>query len=104
MEEKIQKAINKYGNEWWIGLEKDNPKLMDKIDIKQGVNFFEISINATSSKSNIKFEKFSRFPFAQRDLSFIVDEGIASSMITDSLISKAGDKLKEIKLFYVYKG
>ena len=81
-----------------------NPKLLDKFDIKQGVNFFEISINATSSKSNIKFEKFSRFPFAQRDLSFIVDEGIASSMITDSIISKAGDNLKEIKLFDVYKG
>ena len=81
-----------------------NPKLLDKFDIKHEVNFFEISINATSSKSNIKFEKFSRFPFAQRDLSFIVDEGIASSMITDSIISKAGDNLKEIKLFDVYKG
>ena len=31
MEEKIQEAINKYGNEWWKGLEKDNPKLMDKL-------------------------------------------------------------------------
>ena len=31
MEEKIQKAINKYGNEWWVGLEKDNPKLTDKL-------------------------------------------------------------------------
>ena len=31
MEEKIQKAINKHGNEWWVGLEKDNPKLMDKL-------------------------------------------------------------------------
>ena len=31
MEEKIQEAINKYGNEWWIGLEKDNPKLMDEL-------------------------------------------------------------------------
>ena len=33
MEEKIQKAINKYGNEWWVGLEKDNPKLMDKLSL-----------------------------------------------------------------------
>ena len=31
MEEKIQEAISKYGNEWWIGLEKDNPKLMDEL-------------------------------------------------------------------------
>ena len=31
MEIKIQEAINKYGNEWWIGLEKDNPKLLEKL-------------------------------------------------------------------------
>ena len=31
MEEKIQEAINKYGNEWWKGLEKNNPKLMDEL-------------------------------------------------------------------------
>ena len=80
------------------------PKLLDKFDIEQEVNFFEISIDATSSKSNIKFEKFSRFPLAQRDLSFIVDEDIASSVITDSIASRAGDKLKEIILFDVYKG
>ena len=30
-EKKIQEAINKYGNEWWVGLEKDNPKLRDKL-------------------------------------------------------------------------
>ena len=31
MEEKIQEDINKYGNEWWKGLEKNNPKLMDEL-------------------------------------------------------------------------
>ena len=31
MEKKIQEVIKKYGNEWWVGLEKDNPKLMDKL-------------------------------------------------------------------------
>ena len=31
MEEKIQEAINKYGNEWWVGLEKANPKLLKKL-------------------------------------------------------------------------
>ena len=31
MEKKIQEVIKKYGNEWWVGLEKDNPKLMDEL-------------------------------------------------------------------------
>ena len=31
MEKKIQESIEKHGDDWWIGLEKDNPKLMDKL-------------------------------------------------------------------------
>ena len=31
MEGKIKEAINKYGNEWWEGLEKDNSELMDEL-------------------------------------------------------------------------
>ena len=30
-EKKMKEAIETYGEEWWIGLEKDNPKLMDKL-------------------------------------------------------------------------
>ena len=33
MEEQIQEAINKYGNKWWVELEKDNPKLMGKLSL-----------------------------------------------------------------------
>ena len=33
MEEKIQEAINKYGNKRWVELEKDNPKLMGKLSL-----------------------------------------------------------------------
>ena len=31
MEKKIQESIEKYGEKWWVGLGKDNPKLMDKL-------------------------------------------------------------------------
>ena len=31
MEKEIQESIEKYGDDWWVGLEKDNPKLMDKL-------------------------------------------------------------------------
>ena len=30
-EKKIAKAIEKYGPEWWVGLEKDDKKLMDDL-------------------------------------------------------------------------
>jgi phenylalanyl-tRNA synthetase beta chain len=81
-----------------------NPKLLDKLDIKGEVNFFEFSLDEISAKENIKFKKFSRFPLAQRDLSFVVDEEITSSSITDAILSKAGSNLKEINLFDIYTG
>ncbi len=81
-----------------------NPKLLDKLDIKGEVNFFEFSVDDISGKKNIKFKKFSRFPLAQRDLSFVVDEEITSSSITDAILSKAGSNLKEINLFDIYTG
>ena len=31
MEKKINEAINKYGNEWWVGCEKEDPKLFDEL-------------------------------------------------------------------------
>ena len=81
-----------------------NPKLLDKLDIKGEVNFFEFSLDEISGKKNIKFKKFSRFPLAQRDLSFVFDEVITSSSITDAILSKAGSNLKEINLFDIYTG
>ena len=81
-----------------------NPKLLDKLDIKGEVNFFEFSVDDISGKKNIKFKKFSRLPLAQRDLSFVVDEEITSSSITDAILSKAGSNLKEINLFDIYTG
>jgi len=81
-----------------------NPKLLDKLDIKGEVNFFEFSVDDVSGKKNIKFKKFSRFPLAQRDLSFVVDDEITSSSITDTILSKAGSNLKEINLFDIYMG
>ena len=81
-----------------------NPKLLDKLDIKGEVNFFEFSVDDISGKKNIKFKKFSRFPLAQRDLSFVVEEEITSSSITDAIRSKAGSNLKEINLFDIYMG
>jgi len=81
-----------------------NPKLLDKFDIDSEVNFFEFSVNEVSDNKSLKFKKFSRFPLAQRDLSFVVDEGMTSSSIIDAIIAKAGNDLKEINLFDVYAG
>ena len=81
-----------------------NPKLLDKFDIKNEVSFFEIDTEEISSNRSLKFKKFSRYPLAQRDLSFVVNEDTASSTITAAIASKAGSDLKAANLFDVYVG
>ena len=81
-----------------------NPRLLDKFDIKNEVSFFEIDTEEISSNRSLKFKKFSRYPLAQRDLSFVVNEDAASSTITAAIASKAGSDLKAANLFDVYVG
>ena len=81
-----------------------HPKLVDELDLKQDVHFFEMQVEKISLKRKIKFKNFSRFPLAQRDLSFILDQGIPSSEVKGIISSKAGPNLKGINLFDVYEG
>ena len=61
MEEKIQKAINEYGNEWWVGLEKDNKELLEKL------SFYDQLVSTVGrgfvcakclDKDNINYKKY----------------------------------------------
>ena len=81
-----------------------HPKLVDELDLKQDVHFFEMQVEKISLKRKVKFKNFSRFPLAQRDLSFILDQGIPSSEVKGIISSKAGPNLKGINLFDVYEG
>ena len=81
-----------------------HPKLVDELDLKQDVHFFEIQVEKISLNKKIKFRNFSRFPLAQRDLSFILDQRIPSSEVKGIISSKAGPNLKEINLFDIYEG
>ena len=60
-EKKIQESIEKYGEEWWIGLEKNDPKLMDKL------SFYDQLVSTVGrgfvcakclNKDNINWNKF----------------------------------------------
>ena len=81
-----------------------HPKLVDELDLKQDVHFFEIQVEKISLNKKIKFRNFSRFPLAQRDLSFILDQRIPSSEVKGIISSKAGRDLKEVNLFDIYEG
>ena len=80
------------------------PHIKEKFDLKQEVLFFEISIDAFNTPSNIKFKNFSLFPVAQRDLNFVLDSEIPSTVVRDLIIKKGGKYLKYINIFDLYEG
>ncbi|MEW6008309.1 MAG: phenylalanine--tRNA ligase subunit beta [Candidatus Omnitrophota bacterium] len=101
-------TANIFINEKEIGsLGKVNSQLLNKWDIrKQNLFASLIDLEALLEFVDLKknFKKFSSFPAAERDLSFIIKENISVKEIKEA-INKEGIKfLENISLFDEYKG
>lgn len=81
-----------------------SPFVIDKLDLKQKVHFFELSLSGFKFSDYKKFVSFSHFPLAQRDLSFVIGNHISSKEVLDLIKQKSGRELKDIKIFDVYEG
>lgn len=81
-----------------------SPKVIEKLDIKQDIYFFELSLESLMPSENKKFKRFSHFPLAQRDLSFFTDSDVEVKEVMDLIILKSGKELKDINIFDVYEG
>ena len=81
-----------------------NPTIQEKLDIKQNIHFFELSLEVNKEREPKKFKKYSVFPIARRDLSFILEKDISSKSIETLIIQNSGKDLKEIQIFDVYEG
>ena len=81
-----------------------NPKVIEKLDIKQDIYFFELSLESLVPSERKKFKRFSHFPLAQRDLSFFTDTDVEVKEVMDLIILKSGKELKDINIFDVYEG
>jgi len=81
-----------------------NPFVIEKLDLKQKVHFFEFSFSSLKFSDPKKFRTFSNFPLAQRDLSFVIDNHISSNDVLEFIKQKSGKELKDIKIFDFYEG
>tara|TARA_B100000470_G_C19723744_1_gene361268 strand:- start:236 stop:979 length:744 start_codon:yes stop_codon:yes gene_type:complete len=81
-----------------------NPFVIEKLDLKQKVHFFELSLSSLRFSDHKKFRSFSNFPSAQRDLSFVIDNHISSKEVLELIKKKSGKELKDIKIFDFYEG
>ena len=81
-----------------------SPNISNSLDLKQDIYYFELSLDSLPQPHERKYSKYSKFPIAQRDLAFLVDEQLPVSVILELAKKKAGKNLKEINLFDVYQG
>ncbi len=86
----------------WIGML--HPALGEKLDLSGDTFLFEIRLDLMFSDQLPAFEQLSKFPSIRRDLSFIVDEGVTFSQISDCIRGVAPEILQDIRLFDVYTG
>jgi phenylalanyl-tRNA synthetase beta chain len=83
-----------------------DPEIAQQFDIDSDVYGFELSVNALKDHINLNqlFEMYSRFPFVEKDLAFIVEEKVNARDL-EEMIHQVGDPLVyQVDVFDLYRG
>ncbi|WP_086480310.1 phenylalanine--tRNA ligase subunit beta [Oceanospirillum sanctuarii] len=81
-----------------------HPSVQKELGLKGSVYVFEIKQSALQSGNVAKFDSLSKYPEVRRDLAFIIDENTPVAHLMAAVREKAGEWLKELRLFDVYQG
>ena len=81
-----------------------HPVLQKQLGIKTPLFVFELLLNEVTQGQLPQFSSVSKFPEVSRDLAFVVEENVQWSQVEQVIQSKAGDCLKNVTLFDVYRG
>lgn len=82
---------------------KLHPAHQKLYDIDQAVYLFEIDLEPLSSRTLPAFLDISKFPSMQRDLAVLVEQTVNVQQIMDLVRASAGELLKNLELFDVYR-
>lgn len=81
-----------------------HPSLEDILGLKKEAFIFELNLNNILEKNQLKYQKISKFPSINRDISITVPNDIPATDITDWITKIAGELLYSVELFDVYQG
>ncbi len=83
-----------------------DPVVLATHGIDGRVGWLEVDLRAllTSARRAETYRPVSRFPSADFDLAFVIDEGVAAAAVERTLAKAAGDALERIDLFDVFRG
>jgi phenylalanyl-tRNA synthetase beta chain len=82
-----------------------DPQILAAHDIEGRVGWFEVDLGAllASPRRPVIYRPVSRFPSADIDLAFVVEETVPAAAVERTLSRAAGDLLERIELFDVFR-
>ncbi|WP_028300009.1 phenylalanine--tRNA ligase subunit beta [Oceanospirillum beijerinckii] len=81
-----------------------HPLVQKELGLKGSVYTFELKLSELQDGVVARFESLSKYPEVRRDLAFVVDEATPVAHLMAAIKEKAGENLKELRLFDVYQG
>ncbi|WP_281648721.1 phenylalanine--tRNA ligase subunit beta [Parendozoicomonas sp. Alg238-R29] len=81
-----------------------HPSVAKTVSVDTPVYLFEISADVLMAGDVTAFRELSRFPEVRRDMALVLDETTAAADVEAVIRSKAGEWLRDIRLFDVYSG
>lgn len=82
-----------------------DPRVLGAYGIEGRVGWFEVDLRQLfeTTRRAVTYRPVSRFPSADIDLAFVVDEATAAAEVETTLVVTAGERLENIELFDVYR-
>ena len=81
-----------------------HPSLQQTLDIPGKVYLFELTLDLLTKVAVPSFSSLSKFPEVRRDLALLLDRQLPAAELLHAVKSKAGECLKDLKVFDVYMG
>lgn len=81
-----------------------HPSVIEALGLSGPVYVFELQQSALLQGSLPQFKSLSRFPAVSRDLALLVPDSVAAAEILSVVRQNAGDVLRDLSVFDVYRG
>jgi phenylalanyl-tRNA synthetase beta chain len=86
----------------WLGAL--HPRVARELEVEGDAFVFELSLRELQAARAPTFREISKFPASRRDIAIVVDEAISAQAIQDGVRHYGGERLREVRLFDVYRG
>ena len=86
----------------WLGAL--HPRVARELDVEGDAFVFELRLAGLQAARVPAFRELSRFPASRRDLAIVVDETVTAQAVQDCIRRHGGKRLREVRLFDVYRG